>query len=302
MQKYLNRKVSIAICTYNGEKYIEDQLHSILSQSYKNIEVLVVDDCSTDTTIEICESIAKKDSRLRVYSNEINVGYNSNFYRAIDLCKGEYIALSDQDDIWVENKIEKMLSEWEEDTILMHHAVQWFDKFPLPSLTINKKRNASKCDNSKYLLMGNYITGCTIMMHKKLFELASPFPKNTLYDWWLGLVAYYNGKVQFINQPLIYQRSHEESSFFGKKRTNADNLNIQISFLESMLEHNALNQEDQHFAKKTILAYKEVLHKKFSLYTFVWFFKNRKYKFWYKNYKLPFLSRLIECIKIAKKK
>ena len=99
-----NKLVSIAMATYNGEKYLKEQLDSIYAQTYKDIEVIVCDDCSSDKTVEILDEYKEKYG-LKYYINEKNLGFKKNFEKAISLCSGDFIALADQDDIWIENKI-----------------------------------------------------------------------------------------------------------------------------------------------------------------------------------------------------
>ena len=102
-------KVSIALATYNGEKYLREQLDSILSQSIQDFELVACDDCSTDSTLKILNEYAEKDFRVKVFTNEKNLGFKKNFEKAIFLCSGDYIALSDQDDIWTENHLQVLL-------------------------------------------------------------------------------------------------------------------------------------------------------------------------------------------------
>ena len=90
--------------TYNGERYLQEQIDSILNQTYSNFELIICDDCSTDSTIEIISSY--NDSRIKLFVNDKNLGFKKNFEKAIKLCTGEYIALSDQDDIWKSNHLE----------------------------------------------------------------------------------------------------------------------------------------------------------------------------------------------------
>ena len=96
--------VSIALAAYNGQKYIEKQLISLINQDYKNIEIVISDDCSTDGTWDILESYAKKDSRIRLLPRDFNRGYVNNFIRVFGECRGEFISPSDQDDIWYPEK------------------------------------------------------------------------------------------------------------------------------------------------------------------------------------------------------
>ena len=103
------------MATYNGEAFIREQMDSILAQSYKNIEVVACDDCSTDGTYEILQEYARKDGRVKCFQNAANLGFKKNFERAITLCSGEFIALSDQDDVWLKEKLEVQLKALKEE-------------------------------------------------------------------------------------------------------------------------------------------------------------------------------------------
>ena len=103
--------VSIAMATYNGEKYVAEQLESLVKQTHKNIEIVIVDDCSTDNTVSVVKEFQKKYGFITLIEKENNSGVTKTFEHAICNCKGEYIALSDQDDIWQPDKIEILLSE-----------------------------------------------------------------------------------------------------------------------------------------------------------------------------------------------
>ena len=111
-------KISIAMTTFNGERYLREQLDSLYFQTLLPDEIVVVDDCSVDNTKEILEEYHKKKG-LIYYINESNVGVNKNFEKAISLCSGDYIALCDQDDVWFKNKIEqtrRMMQEMEQES------------------------------------------------------------------------------------------------------------------------------------------------------------------------------------------
>lgn len=101
--------ISIAMATYNGEKYLRKQIDSILDQTIQDFELIVCDDCSTDTTWNILLMYQLQDSRIKCYRNEENLGFKKNFEKAIGLCSGEYIALSDQDDIWTEKHLQVLV-------------------------------------------------------------------------------------------------------------------------------------------------------------------------------------------------
>ena len=108
--------ISVAMATFNGEPYIQEQLDSIYNQTRKVDEIIIVDDCSTDSTVRVIEQyiLSHKDIDIKLYKNEENLGYKKNFKKAISLCHGDYVFLSDQDDIWKVNKVEDMISIMEE--------------------------------------------------------------------------------------------------------------------------------------------------------------------------------------------
>ena len=103
--------ISVAVTTYNGEKYIEEQLQSICEQTLSVDEIIIVDDCSTDNTVDIVENfiLRNEEKRIHLLVNKKNLGYTKNFYKAISMTHGDYIFLSDQDDIWKTNKVERMI-------------------------------------------------------------------------------------------------------------------------------------------------------------------------------------------------
>ena len=103
--------ISIAMATYNGEKYLKEQIDSILNQSIQEFELVVCDDCSTDNTWSMLEEYAQHDNRITIIENEKNLGVKHNFEKAISLTKGEFIAFSDQDDIWLKEKVEKSVEK-----------------------------------------------------------------------------------------------------------------------------------------------------------------------------------------------
>ena len=104
------KRVSVALCTYNGEKYLASQLDSVLRQTYPAYEIIIVDDGSSDATFNIVKEYAERTSTIKYFVNEQNLGYVQNFSKAISLTSGDYVALSDQDDIWTEDHLEKLLN------------------------------------------------------------------------------------------------------------------------------------------------------------------------------------------------
>jgi glycosyltransferase involved in cell wall biosynthesis len=289
--------VSIALCTYNGEKYLKDQLDSIINQTYKNIEIIVVDDCSSDNTSSILSEYQSRYSQLHVFINTTNLGYNKNFEKAITLCSGEYIAVSDQDDIWVNHKIETMMKNWKTNTVLMHHAAKSFNSSSLPILSISTEFDYSKL-NKKHIIISSFVQGCTVLFHSSLKTIIFPFNKTILYDWWIGFCAFYSGEVQFLHQNLIYHRKHDNSAHYSLKRSRLEIKRELVKHIKYFINSGLLSNNDLKFAQNALRAYSELLKKKFSLKTFLFNMKHRSIIYWTKK-NTSILSHFVESIKQA---
>lgn len=200
--------VSIAICIYNGAKYLPQQLDSIFNQTYPNFEVIAVDDCSTDGSRIILNDYAGKYPNMRVLLNESNLGYVKNFEKAIKSTSGTYIALSDHDDIWHPEKIEKQV-EAVPGNILVYHDSQYIDE---ENNDLNVKMSEifklSDWNSPIPFFLKNCISGHTILFHRSLIEHALPLDKNFFHDWWLAFVATNIGTIKYIPLPLVKYRQH----------------------------------------------------------------------------------------------
>jgi glycosyltransferase involved in cell wall biosynthesis len=200
--------VSIALCTYNGETYLKEQLDTLINQTYPDIEIVVVDDCSKDNTVKILQEYANTYPQIRLYTNQENLGYTRNFEKAIRLCKGEYIALCDQDDIWDKNKIE-IMGELIGNNILAYHDSEFVDETGTP---INKRlsdvKNCYSGSDSRFFLFDNCVLGHAILFRKELLNFVGNFNDTVIHDRWLAYAATNNGSILFVDQTLIKYRQH----------------------------------------------------------------------------------------------
>ena len=209
--------ISVAMPTYNGEKYLREQLDSIYNQTMLPDEVVVVDDCSTDGTVGILKEYHEKCG-LKYYINEQNLGYNKNFEKAILLCHGDYIALSDQDDVWFPNKIEESynkIREYPEDepSLVSSFGISTNQKLePLPVISHDIQKGDWRLNLTRY-----YAQGCTLMMNRKLLEYIIPFPEEMIYDAYIGLTAAMIGNRYYIDKQLMYYRQHGNNSLSSNK-------------------------------------------------------------------------------------
>jgi len=203
-------KISVALATYNGERYLREQLDSLYSQTLVPDEIVVSDDFSTDNTISILEEYHLKYG-LFYHINEINLGINKNFERAITLCSGDYIALCDQDDVWMAQKIEKSYKKLKsiEDNMpsLVSSRIIEVD-VNLNELTDLKE--AEDSDSYVTTLFGHHSQGCTLMMNRALLKYIIPIPSDfsTPFDFYIGLTAAMVGNKYNIAEPLMYYRQH----------------------------------------------------------------------------------------------
>ena len=208
--------ISLALPTYNGEKYLEAQLDSIYNQTMVPDEIVVVDDCSTDGTTKILEKY-KQNYGLKYYINEKNLGYNRNFEKAISLCSGDYIALCDQDDVWLPEKVEKSYKKIVEFPQDIPTLVSSFSSTNVRILETGRGRGMKGGDWRQNIAMRS-TQGCTVMFNRKLKEEVLPIPDGIMYDAYLGLSASLLGNRYYIGEKLMYYRIHSDNSLAKEKR------------------------------------------------------------------------------------
>ena len=292
-------KVDILLATYNGEKYLVEQLDSILSQTYSNFRLIISDDSSTDGTRKILEEYKAKDDRIELYFQEKNLGVIKNFEFLLKKVENKYYMLSDQDDIWKENKIEKSVEKLENsESDLVYTDLEVVDE----NLNItyesywklkNIYKKIKKYNNFEALYLNNFITGCTVISKKEFIKDFLPLPETSkfvLHDYWISLVVSQKGKISYIEEPLIKYRQHKNNKIGSKKQS--DTLRsideIRELFIRVKKEHfTVFIKNEQVFESEKIkelnkkaLAYYEMLSKKNNVNFRNWglFFKLYKYE------------------------
>ena len=203
--------VSIAMCTYNGAKFLAAQLDTLVTQTYKRIEIIVADDCSTDDTFSILTVYAAKYSQFRIYRNEKNLGFTANFEKAVKLCGGDLIALCDQDDLWDHKKIELQVDAIKENMLIYHDSEFIHEDGTSMHKNMSDVMNLYRGGEPEVFLFFNCVSGHSILMKKELLNDALPLKKDYFHDWWLAYVATNVGKIDFIPQCLVKYRQHDHS-------------------------------------------------------------------------------------------
>lgn len=225
------KKISVAMATYNGEKYIIKQLQSIYEQTRQPDEVIICDDASTDDTARLVQSFIaeRRLSHWRLFHNETNLGFKGNFRQAIGKTEGELIFLADQDDIWEANKVESMTAQMAAQPKIMalncgYSFIDDQDKVR----ALRQKRGF--CNNNQLrlkvaenevapvpfsaIVCHNYFPGCTLALTKELKDLfLEKYSETMLHDWFLNfLAAFYFDGLYFYNRPLIRYRLHSQNT------------------------------------------------------------------------------------------
>jgi glycosyltransferase involved in cell wall biosynthesis len=214
--------VSVVMCTYNGATYLDIQLTSVLQQTYPNIEIVIVDDASTDSTWEILQTYQQAYKHIRLYKNEKNLGYIKNFESALQKATGELIAVCDQDDIWELNKIELLQQGIGEAQLIYHDSALIDEDGVWLSKNISTILGMYEGNAIQALLFANCVSGHAMLFRKALLAYVLPFPPDTYYDWWIALVALSQGNIKYIPQPLVKyrQHTHNVTNITGQTKTN----------------------------------------------------------------------------------
>jgi glycosyltransferase involved in cell wall biosynthesis len=199
--------ISIALSTYNGEKYLRQQLDSLLQQTYPYLEIIVVDDVSSDQTVEILRDYEQRDNRIKIFVNEHNLGFNKSFERAFGLCSGDYICVSDQDDVWLPEKV-TMLHYYIGDQLLIYSNSFRMDASGKFLGRNNFRKMLPARNDPRAFAIRNTVSGHTTLFKKNLLELALPVPPHCYYDWWMAIIAANAGKIVNRNICLTKHRIH----------------------------------------------------------------------------------------------
>lgn len=218
MEEYKNN-ISVALATYNGAKFLHEQLLSLINQTYPPKEIIIVDDCSKDNTLQIIQDAQKKYSFIKLFVNAQNKGPIKTFELAISKCSSNYIALSDQDDIWELDKLEvslkelKSIEDVDKPSMVFTDLKMMDSKGNLTGQTFWETQglNPGKMDFYRSLFL-NSVTGCAAVFNKKMKDELAEIPVGIeMHDYWMALIALGIGKLKPLYVPTVKYRSHGNS-------------------------------------------------------------------------------------------
>lgn len=258
--------ISVAMATFNGEKFIKEQLESIFCQTIQPQEIIICDDCSSDRTIEIIESL--NNPLIKVYKNITKIGVVENFKKAVSLTmNGNFVALSDQDDVWFSHKLE-----------ILYNSIFDYKESKVPTIAYsdlilvdnnkgiinesfwNELNHHNHVHNFSTLLFGNFITGHTILMNSSMKKELELKPIDTiLHDVWIAFIALGVGKAVKIDQPLAFYRQHDSNINYNTKNLKPSKIKERLIKLSLLFKKNKYLSEEFMIAKQYFSLYKNRL-------------------------------------------
>jgi glycosyltransferase involved in cell wall biosynthesis len=291
--------VSVVMCTFNGERFLEAQIESILKQTYSNFELIISDDASTDGTKQILKQYENHE-QTKIFYQQKNIGLIKNFDFATSKSKGVYIAYSDQDDVWLKYKLEKLVAKIGNSVLVYSDSVLTDEHGKSMDKKLSDLRNMYTGDDSRGYILYNCVWGHGMMLRRDAMERSLPMPDTIHHDVWLAFKSLTFGGIVFLDEVLTLYRQHQTStSKTLPQKTESRNqtkrwtdYRKQLDWLQLMHDHE--RPKYQPFYKKLIELYKNK-EKGFSFYLFSFLVKNRKVLFMFskKNY----MSQIIEILK-----
>jgi glycosyltransferase involved in cell wall biosynthesis len=289
-------KLSVALCTYNGEKFVQKQIDSILNQIIPVHEIVVCDDCSTDRTKEILlEYKEKYPTIFELHFNKENLRSNNNFEKAISLTTGDYIFLSDQDDLWVPEKVSKILAVFDENPTaegvfsdaafiddndnIIYSEISLWESVCFFHETIKQPSDLRK----SLLYITNFLTGATLCIKKESKDFSIPFMtiKNFIHDEWYAFLLSHRDTLRFSTEKLIYYRLHNNQQLGVQKISNPEKTQEKNRERNNLMMGLLKPRSFKEF--KTIIRYL--------------FFQYEKYYHLYSKYNIPIFKEISDNLK-----
>lgn len=223
-------QVSVVMAVYNGERFLSEQLNSVLIQLSPEDELLVVDDCSTDRSMEMLSAI--RDPRIRIVRQAVNQGVVASFDRGLCLAKNEIVFLCDQDDIWLPGKRAAFVEAFRSDAkcLLVVSDAEVIDahgRVMHPSFM--KTRNGFRGDLLSTLFRNRYL-GCAMAVRRALLDVALPIPRSVpMHDMWLGSLGTIFGSICYLPHPYLRYRRHGGNVSPSRRQSLSKMVNWRLS-------------------------------------------------------------------------
>lgn len=295
--------VSIVLCTYNGVKYLVGQIDSILRQAYKPIELIISDDASTDGTVELLKQF--EDNPLtRIFYQEKNIGLTRNFEFAARQATGQFIAFSDQDDVWVGDKIEKLVNAIGDKPLVYSNSLLTDANGHSMGKKLSDLKRMYSGDDSRGYILYSCVWGHGMLIKRDLLQRSLPMPAGIHHDIWIVFQAFLHGGIRYLDEVLTHYRQHSDSTsqtLPDKSRvkpatTRYNEYKKKLHWIELMQQHE--RPALQPFYRQLVQLYRAKEHKAYVFPLVSFMLRYRKEIFMYS--KKGFVSQLVEILKQAR--
>jgi glycosyltransferase involved in cell wall biosynthesis len=295
--------ISIVVCSYNGERFIKEQVDSILNQTYPNIEIIISDDASQDATPRMLNDY-KQDQRIKLFFQSKNIGSAKNFEFVARNATGAFIAFSDQDDAWLPQKLERLYSAIG-DGSLVYCDSELIDEY---GNKLNKKisdlRNMYSGHQATGFVFSNVVWGHALMINSKILPSVLPIPAGIPHDIWTAFIATTITGIKYLDEPLTLYRQHASTAtktIAEKTRPREMSKRFadfekQLNWIGVMKDHERPGQKE--FYDELYKLYETKRNGKYSWSLFSFLMKHRKKLFMFT--KKRWSSQLVEIFKQAK--
>ncbi|MDB5275225.1 MAG: alpha-L-Rha alpha,3-L-rhamnosyltransferase [Ferruginibacter sp.] len=227
--------ISILLCTYNGADYLEEQIQSLLHQTYPNIEIIISDDASTDKTSNILKKYTS-NPKITINFNEKNVGLQRNIGVAAALSNGRFICFSDQDDYWLPRKVERLFNSIGSYSLVYSDSKLVDSKGNSLNKNLSDFRKLQDVMDSKGFSVDNAVSGHSMMATRELLNVALPIPEEHFHDWWIAVQASNLNGIKYLDEKLTLYRQHTK--------------NITPSYIEKVAGSRSFNKRHGQFIKE----------------------------------------------------
>ena len=295
--------ISVVVCSYNGERFIKEQVDSILNQAYSNIEIIISDDASTDATQQILQQY-KTNQKVKLFLQSKNLGPAKNFEFAIQQTMGAFIAFSDQDDIWRPEKIEKLYSAIGDGSLIYSDSELIDEEGNKLNKKISDLRNMYSGHKTTGFVFSNVVWGHALMINSKILPSVLPIPGGIPHDIWTAFIATTITGIKYLDQSLTLYRQHpltatktiaEKAKPRGMSRRFAD-FEKQLNWIGVMRDHE--RPEHKKFYDQLHKLYETKRNGKYSWPLFSFLMKHREKLFMFTKKK--WTSKVAEIFKQAK--
>lgn len=295
--------VSVVLGSYNGEKYLAEQLDSILNQTYRPLELIISDDASVDGTRQLLKKY-ETNPLVRIFYQEKNLGLVKNFSFAAMQAKGELIAFSDQDDIWLNNKIEKLVEEKGDYHLVYSNSLLVDERGSSLGKKLSDLKKMYTGDDSRGYILYSCVWGHSMMISKELLKKSLPMPDAVNHDIWITYMAFQQGGIKYVDEVFTHYRRNIFSASqtlpgqksLLKKDSLYEAFKKKLQWIELMGQYERKECQPFYQELHKLYAMKEKRRYVFSLFSFM--LKHQKEIF--RLSKKGFLSRAWEIFKQAR--